>query len=70
MTVQLCTNQNCINEAGVIDEGHVHGRADVRLQHHQIVTLQPGTANTEEKFRLGNFNVGIMRRHKEKLLRH
>ena len=54
----LRANHNCVNVAGVIDEGDAHGRTDVNPEHCQIIIQQSGTTNTEQKFRLGSLNTG------------
>ena len=59
--VLLHKNHNCINGTGVFDEGPVHSRADVIPEQCQIVIQQSGTTDTEQKFRLGSFNVATMR---------
>ena len=58
MMVLLRENHNCVNEAGVIDEGL--GTADVNPEHRQIVNQRSGTTDTEQKFRLGTLDVGSM----------
>ena len=57
----LRENHNCVNGAGVIDEGDIHRRADVNLEHLRIIIHRSGTTDTERKFRLGGLNVGTMR---------
>ena len=54
-------NHNCINGARVIDDGLIHGRADVNPEHCQIIIQQSGTTDAEQKFRLQSLNVGTMR---------
>ena len=61
MVILLRKNHNCINGAGVIDEGPTHDRADVNSEHCKIIIQQSGTTNTEQKLRLGGLNVGTMR---------
>ena len=59
--VLLQENHNCVNRAGVVDEGPMHGRADVSPEHHQIVIQLSETTDTEQKFKLGSLNVVTMR---------
>ena len=61
MMVQNCTRHNCVNGAGVINEGTVHGRAGVNPEHHPIVIQRSGTLVSESKFRVGTLNVGTLR---------
>ena len=60
MLVQLHIDQNCVNKAGVIDGGPAHGRADANPEHCQMIILQSGIKDTEEKFKLGSLDVGTM----------
>lgn len=61
--VRTCSCKTCSNIkwAGVTDEDPAHSRADVNPEDCQIVNLQSGTTDTEEKFRLGSLNIGTMR---------
>ena len=59
----LRENHNCVNEAGVIDEGFANGTADVNPEQRQILIQRSGTIDIEQKFRLGGLNVGSMRGH-------
>ena len=47
--------------AGVIGEGPNDGRAEVNPEHLQIIIQQTRTTRTEQKFRLGDLNVGTVR---------
>ena len=61
--VQFHIDRKCANKAGVIDEGTMHGRADVSPEYFQIDNLHSETADTEEKFRLGDLNICTRRGH-------
>ena len=59
MVQEVNIENNCVNRAGVQNEGSAHGRAGVNPEHHPIVNQQSGTI--ESKFRVCTLNVGTMR---------
>ena len=64
MMVQLITNHNCVNRAGVNDKGPAHGRMGVNPEHRQTVNERSGSTsnnNNNALFRVGSLNVGTLR---------
>ena len=60
ITVLLRKNHNCVNGAGVIDEGPANGWAENNPVLYQIVIQRSETTDTELKLRLGSLNLGTM----------
>ena len=53
-------SHNCINGAGVNDEGPAHSRVSVGPEHRQTVIKRSGNYNSDQ-FRIGSLNVGTLR---------
>lgn len=47
--VWLNINHIYVNKAGIYDRGSVQDKADANPEHCQMINLQTGTTNTEEK---------------------
>lgn len=57
MRVQFHIGHNFANKARVIDEVTMHGRADISPECFQIDNVHSETADTEERFRLGELKI-------------
>ena len=59
--VETCSQRNCVNRAGTVSEGPMHGRKNVRSGHSQTVIKLPDQERLQERLRVATVNVGTLR---------